>query len=117
MGYEIEPRIERKSSAGLVLTHDELVDAVRLDVLQKSKTVDRYAIEASNALHNIAVTAEFIGKNACSRTGECELECSGVSLVEQSSIYDGKLNASCKLEDCKDTGVKAAFLEFTRHQY
>ena len=117
MGYEIQPRVERKSNAGLVLTHDEVAAAIEKDVRQRgAPTADSYNLEASLSIRNIARTAEWMGQNACSRAGECELECTGVSLLEQISQYDGQLRASCKSVECDDTGVAVAFREFTQYE-
>jgi hypothetical protein len=116
MGYEIRPNVERKSSAGLVLTHDEMVAAVKKDVMQRRTPAGSYETEVVHSVHNIAITAEWLGKNACGRDRGCELECSGVSLVEQNSLYDGQVRATCKKVDCDDTGIMVAFAEFTRHE-
>ncbi len=114
MGHEIEPSIVRTSSAGLVFTHDEMVAAVEKDVEQRDTPADSYEAEVTYSVHNIALTAEWIGSNACSRAGECGLKCSGVSLVEQNTFYDGQVKAVCNLADCDDTGVAVAFAEFKR---
>jgi hypothetical protein len=116
MGHEIEPNIVRTSSAGLVYTHDEMVAAVEKNVEQRYTAADSYEAEAPHAVKNITLTAEWIGRNACSGAGKCGLKCSGVSLVEQNTLYDGQVKAVCNLADCDDRGVAVAFSEFKRYE-
>jgi len=110
MAYDKPLRIERVSSAGIVLTHQELQELAFPDGSANINT-DAYPEQAERVLKDMAARALAIGSEVCGRA-DCKLECAGTSLVSTQSIHDGDLTARCTTPGCPDIGVLASYQSF-----
>lgn len=109
MPLEKTLRVERASSAGIVLSGPELQQFV---TGSEADGTDHYVDRVESALDKVAATAQEAGRAACTNA-DCKVVCSGLSLLDTVSEYDADLTARCTLPNCDDSGVLASCESFS----
>ncbi len=102
-------RVERKVSAGILASPEELRQSIQA---RKNGAMFNYLREVPVILRQLSKQAEVIGKGVCASSGiECGLECTDTDITQTETPktdVDGVLTATCKESHCSNLGVLAA---------